>query len=245
MFWKEYRQHRALCLAFILMAFAMQTFCFLVCFQDTNISDAPYYTALGIFFTVLYAGAASAMLFANEREERTDAFLGRLPVSGATVLGAKLGWFLCGLLVVLVGIGAVSCVWLLLDPKYFQCWFGSQAAGHMEGDFMEGDIIVSFLVMTLQLSVWGLFWSPRLNAALHALLLTFACFMAEMYLIKLIGEHYRMAALPTDLILSICSAVLLPFALWGGACWLRARDSKARPRRRDPGAAIGATTGAT
>jgi ABC-type transport system involved in multi-copper enzyme maturation permease subunit len=91
LFWKEYRQQRALwlCAAAVNAAGMFLAFNTLPD-NDKNARSLAYYF-IAIFLTGFYALGCCATLFAAEREAGTDAFLQSLPLSYRQLLAGKIG----------------------------------------------------------------------------------------------------------------------------------------------------------
>ena len=173
LFRKEFRQHGAFALAMVFLCL-----CFQIAYQMgerladyTSHSDAFFYIALVV--TAFYAGTAAALAYSTEHADNTFIFLRKLPISPATIACGKIGWVLCGTLLVLVGNLLLTAVWL------GAVWTG--------GHFHSG-IAIAAGTGIIEAFVWGIFWSTRCRSQMNALLAT--CLCASVTLI-LLGNIFQ------------------------------------------------------
>jgi len=121
--WKEYRQHVLLLAAMIVMCVLYQVVMFtwfhLVSQIGAEVVDTGYMALCSCAFVVFYAIACSAILFAKEKEEKTDHFLRNMPISGNVVLVGKLLWLFGSMAALMIALAAVTLAWfLVLGPIY-------------------------------------------------------------------------------------------------------------------------------
>ena len=153
LFKKEFRQNGAFAVAMVFMCLLFQVAYYEMgyFFSFPIQSDAFFYIA--IIVTALYAGGAAALAYSTEHADNTFLFLRKLPITQATIAVGKIGWVICGTLLVLFGNLLLTAPWGTFDYNV-GCAFG---------------------IVILEMLVWGIFWSTRCRSQVHALLATYTC----------------------------------------------------------------------
>ena len=228
--WKEYRQHFALWAAMIIMCVLYQISMFAWFHWVMNglreVVDAGYMAMCSYVFVVIYAIACSAILFAKEKENKTDNFLRNMPITGSVVLVGKLLWLFGSMAALAMIMSFITFIWLMIlgQPN----WTTDQ--------FWNG--VGFFCLFCFSGTCQGLFWSSIVRKQLHAIVGT----LASMYIVFVI------AALFVFLINRIMSntlwenteqfnglllglyvlftAVMGGLGIWNGGRWLRKREDK-------------------
>ncbi|MDR0611474.1 MAG: hypothetical protein LBG58_15305 [Planctomycetaceae bacterium] len=172
-FKKEFRQQYSLALAMLLFCFLIQ----LAVFATTSFPELfghsrPSFFGIALLLTALYVGAAAAVSFSTEHDEKTFGFLRSLPVSPLTVMLGKAAWVVTGTIFVLI----CSMIPVVLSPSEITYW------RNQDNWFDMGIVIIN-------VSVWGFFWSPLCRKQIHAVLTTYACTALTVFLALLIAEH--------------------------------------------------------
>lgn len=161
--WKEYRAQRSVWLALLCGTVLLEL---PVCFRGTTWElPASYPFAVSLAMSVCFAATVVALLFAGEREDRTDEWLAQLPISSRRLVGAKLSAAVLSIasfaLAALLTAGAA--VWLtrllLVRPP----------GGEIVGEGVE--ILPRAMIGTV---LWGLLFSLATRSVLKSLLLTAA-----------------------------------------------------------------------
>ena len=170
LFWKEYRQQRAVVLSLVILCGLIQLFwCAWTAFPpfpDASL-QVPLY-AVAMFMTALFAASSTAIVFCNEHEEKTFDILRNQPISGALVAWAKIAWCLCAIFCVLVGTFLVSAV-LHVALSINETSSGKLVFGVTGLAVLEG-------------LAWGLFWSTRRKKQFEALLAAYFSTSLGLYL---------------------------------------------------------------
>lgn len=171
--YKEYRRQYPLALGVVLLGVLIQAAC-IASSIFPEVRFEPDLFAIAFFVTALYSGAAAATLFSDETEEGTFGFLRKLPLAPKTVMSAKVAWLAVSTPLVLAASCLISGLLLVFVP-----W------SSLYGETLWG----VFGLAILEAAVWGLFWSPRCQKGLNAILATYfiaslfsyasACFCAE------------------------------------------------------------------
>ena len=223
LFWKEYRQHVTLLAAMIIMCVLFQIVMFAwfhwVMSSLREIADLDYMVLCSYAFVVFYAIACSAILFAKEKEDKTDNFLRNMPISGATVLVGKLLWLFGSMAALILAMTLVSLTWWLI--------LGSPQAS--AEDFWSGVGWLSFYCFSG--TCLGLFWSSITRKQLHAIVGTLASMIILALLVALIvfqfttPDQTMYGVLLCSLYLFAC-AVLAGIGIRNGGKWLRKREDK-------------------
>jgi hypothetical protein len=160
-FKKEYRQQCVFALAMLLLCFLVQLAAFIGT-QFTQKDIAPAFFGIALLMTALFAGAASAISFSGEHDDKTFGFLRSLPVTQMTVMLGKAGWLVCGTVAVFAASLLLSLFWSAIATRSFDSLVPSGAFGSVGVGIIEA-------------FVWGLFWSPRCRSQIHAILATYSC----------------------------------------------------------------------
>lgn len=221
--WKEYRQHVTLLAAMIIMCvlFQIVMFAWFHWIMDSlrEIADLDYMVLCSYAFVVFYAIACSSILFAKEKEDKTDNFLRNMPISGATVLVGKLLWLFGSMTALAVAMTFVTFVWWMI--------LGSPQAN--AEDFWSGVGWLSFYCFSG--TCLGLFWSSITRKQLHAIVGTLASMIVLALLVALIVFQITMpdqtmyGVLLCGLYLFACT-VLGGIGIRNGGKWLRKREDK-------------------
>jgi hypothetical protein len=132
----------------------------------------------GLFFvlltTTLYVGAAAAISFSVEHEEKTFGFLRSLPVSPLTIMFGKTAWVVTGTIFVLIG----SLVPIFLGNA-------TNILTEEIGYLGNTDIWLGIGVCIIEAFVWGFFWSPLCRHQIYAVLITYLCtFLTSLWAIQ-------------------------------------------------------------
>ena len=229
LFWKEYRQHFALLAAMIIMCVLFQILMYAWFHWVMNglreVVDFGYMATCSYAFIVIYATACSAILFAKEKEDKTDNFLRNMPITGNVVLVGKLLWLFGSMAVLAMTMGFITLVWLMiLGPPQ---WTSTE--------FWNG--VGWFFFFCFSGTCLGLFWSSIARKQLHAIVGT----LASMYIVSLIAALF---VLLIDRFMSntlwgteqfnhwllglylIFAATMGGIGIWNGGKWLRKREDK-------------------
>lgn len=139
---------------------------------------------LAFYLVVFYVTATAAFSYAGEDEEKTALFLRRMPVSGGTILRAKLAWLGTTLAVLLVPLGIAGAVCVAGSLVLFvpDALAGDQATFSY---YFWGDLGMSALYATVTLFCtvsWALFWTTRWPSKLYATLLAFLSAIGSAFL---------------------------------------------------------------
>ena len=210
LFKKELHQHGAFAIAMVCMCLLMQV----------AYSTMAHFTAvpltgeamliIAIICTALYAGAATALAYSTEHADGTFIFLRKMPISLATLAGGKIGWALCGTLLVLIGNVSLAAVWLasLGGSDFDRIW-------------------LAWGLGIAEAFVWGLFWSTRCRSQVNALIAGYVCASVTASGITLLYYTF-VASHESDTMLMYmtvapyrCGAIVLVglIALWGTFRW--------------------------
>ncbi|MCL2709417.1 MAG: hypothetical protein FWE95_00920 [Planctomycetaceae bacterium] len=225
LFLKELRQHGVFALAMVFLCLLFQIAYIELC--RWNWYDVSIESLLGIAFllTALYAGTMAALAYSTEHAENTFVFLRKLPVSWTTVASGKVGWVLCGTMLVLtanlflaaacgVGVEIFSLIGTLTGRAHGSPW---------AEPIKPLTLLLSVGLAVAEALIWGLFWSTRCRSLIHALLATCICTIGTLYLLTYIFaesgtnlfEIYAEVALHRLVVL-----VLVAFgAVWGMSRW--------------------------
>ena len=203
LFHKEFRQHGAFALAMVIMCLLFQIATYESSRWFGNPVSPGIYFFIALVLTALYAGAAAALAYSTEHADNTYTFLRKLPISTTTLALGKIGWVLCGTILVLLCNCLLAAVW--------------------SGGILDGQIATAFGVSILEMFVWGLFWSTRCRSQVHAMLAGFACASLSAWLIANMFApvnsdtiNFYLAVVPYRLALI---AVMACFAFWGALRW--------------------------
>ena len=220
LFWKEYRQQRALVLSVIIICGFVQFFRYIWISYNASIAIGVPVYAIAMFITMLFAASSTAIVFCSEHEEKTFDVLRNAPISGTLVASAKIAWCLCGTIAVLIGTLIVSAciqaVLLIEDASSTKLVFGVIGFGVLEG------------------FCWGLFWSTRRKKQVEALLATYFSATIGLYLVIRLYDLVFFVkdpffpglyaeVIPFRLLLLIPVAI---FAVRGAIGWLRKIETK-------------------
>ncbi|MDR0611475.1 MAG: ABC transporter permease [Planctomycetaceae bacterium] len=165
---KEFRQQSPLAAAMLLLCFIIQLGAFtMAMFSKIFGQIEPSFLGIALLATALYAGAAAAVSFSVEHEEKTFGFLRSLPVSPLTMMFAKAVWVVTGTILVLISSLILASFWILNGLT----------------DFLPEDIVqlgktdlwLSLGVGIIEVTVWGFFWSPLCRKQIHAVLAAYSC----------------------------------------------------------------------
>jgi hypothetical protein len=149
MFWKEYRQQRALWIAVLFGGFALQFAMRLMVKSDFGLFDGLWQVPL--FLSAFYLIGSSAMLFALEREERTCDWLLNLSAPPIPILVAKFTFTIVSSLCLLVT--------LCLSAMVFSFGSGDQLNWFFR-ERVEGQLFVAYWLLSFGLVGSGLLiWS--------------------------------------------------------------------------------------
>ena len=157
LFHKEFRQQGAFALGMVLLCLI-----FFVGYTETlrwssDTITLDFLFAIAIFTTALYAGAAAALAYSTEHADKTFTFLRRLPISPTTIALGKIGWVLCGTLLVLAANLLLFGIFALLY---------SPSNGTLSGE----QIMLTYGIGIIEVLLWGLFWSTRCRDQVTAIL---------------------------------------------------------------------------
>ncbi|MDR2704504.1 MAG: hypothetical protein LBC02_01880 [Planctomycetaceae bacterium] len=170
LFKKEFHQQYSLALAMLLFCFLLQLITSIMAMYPEFFGHTtdPSFLGIGLFFalltTALYAGAAAAISFSVEHEEKTFGFLRSLPVSPLTILLGKTAWVVTGTIFVLIG----SLVPIFLGNA-------TNILTEEIGYLGNTNIWLGIGVCIIEAFVWGFFWSPLCRHQIYAVLITYFC----------------------------------------------------------------------
>ncbi|MFG0333826.1 MAG: hypothetical protein ACF8TS_10725, partial [Maioricimonas sp. JB049] len=152
--WKEFHTQGSLWLALAIGTLMLLSLQLLPMDTFRNMPGYAFYVAL--VMTACYAGASGAILFAGEREEKTDDWLRQLPMRARTFIGAKFTWLLVSTL--LFGAFAGTAGWTVFE-----------LVGGRIGD--ETPMYISLFSRALaSMMVWAVLFSLLFHRVLLALL---------------------------------------------------------------------------
>lgn len=97
-FWKEYRTQRSLWLAIVLL-FLTGAGLSVLFLPELQRPDASALFFSGVMTVVFYMLASGSILYASEKEQKTDVFLRTLPANPWVVLGVKCAWVMLSSLI--------------------------------------------------------------------------------------------------------------------------------------------------
>ncbi|MDR1491726.1 MAG: ABC transporter permease [Planctomycetaceae bacterium] len=221
LFWKEYRQQILLPAAMAILCVLTQT-CIYGIYYALGVGSSvefPGMTKVAGTFLVIYAIAGSAILFAKEKEDQTDAFLRNMPVRGSTVLIGKLTWLIVSMAALAVALTFVTLVWLPI--------LGARWATTAD-EWKDGMEILFIYLFTGVCH--GLFWSTLTSKQLHAVVITLAsAFGSLLFSAWTISCFFYCKDIDFTLVLYVylfVSATLGGFGVWNGNNWLRKRQDK-------------------
>jgi len=225
LFKKEFRQNGVFAVAMVFLC---------LCFQVAYVEwwrfagypiDGGAFFGIALIITALYAGAAAALAYSTEHGENTFIFLRKLPISWSTVACGKVGWVLCGTVLVLLGN-------LLLYGIFIGTGYVT-ATG-----FDAGKVWLAVGVGIIEMMIWGLFWSTRCRSQVHALLTTYVCASVTAFALVNIFFKYdpnivEMYAQAVPHRLAAVGIVVL-FAIWGMSRWFSYEVKQSRLARLYP-----------
>jgi ABC-type Na+ efflux pump permease subunit len=192
---KESRQQGQLAAAMLLLCFLIQLGAFMMTlFPGTIGRVEPAFFGIALLMTALFSGAAAAISFSSEHDEKTFGFLRSLPVSPLTVLAGKTAWLVLGTIFVAVLSSLFALFWNFITGNHFN----TVTLEHVLGSVGVG---------ILEAFAWGLFWSPRCRSQIHALLATYFCASISGYTATLFS------ATSTSVLESYCNAVPVRFGI--------------------------------
>ncbi|MDR1269323.1 MAG: hypothetical protein LBK82_07340 [Planctomycetaceae bacterium] len=179
---KEFRQQYPLAVAMLLLCFIAQLGAFImISFRELfghNFFDDnhPMFFGIALLTTVLYAGAAAAVSFSVEHEEKTFGFLRNLPVSPLAILLGKTAWVVTGTIFVFINSLILTIFWRLtvfLSEKMIP-FARADFVSETMAQFGETDIWLSVGVGIIEVLVWGFFWSSLCHKQIHAVLAAYS-----------------------------------------------------------------------
>ncbi|MCL2709416.1 MAG: hypothetical protein FWE95_00915 [Planctomycetaceae bacterium] len=222
LFKKEFHQHGAFAIAMICMCLLMQTAYSVMAHFTAVPLTGEAMLIIAIICTALYAGAATALAYSTEHADGTFVFLRKMPISLATLAGGKIGWALCGTLLVLIGNVSLAAVWLasLGGSDFDRIW-------------------LAWGLGIAEAFVWGLFWSTRCRSQVNALIAGYVCASVTASGITLLYYTF-VASHESDTMLMYmtvapyrCAAIVLVglIALWGTFRWFHFETNVAADSR--------------
>jgi len=207
LFIKEFRQHGVFAPAMVVLCLLFQV----TCCEGARWMNYPpvepeMYLFIAMIVTALYAGAAAALAYSTEHADNTFVFLRKLPISTTTIALGKIGWVICGTVLVLLCNSLLAAAWIL------------------PGGGNGGNVPLAFGVSIIEMLIWGLFWSTRCRSQVHAMIAAFICASFTAWFIgegigvpnanDITGKY--LAAVPYRLCFI---AIIALFALWGALRW--------------------------
>ena len=215
LFYKELRQHGIFAIAMVVICLLFQVTCYETSRWFNNPAAPETYLFIALIVTALYAGAAAALAFATELADNTYTFLRKLPVTPLCVAFGKIGWVLCGTVMVF------ACNLLL-------------AAAWIWPSKINSMVLPAFSMTIIEMLIWGLFWSTRCRSQVHALLAGYASASLTSWAIANIAHvHNDIVSLYFEglfyRIALICCVI--PFVFWGALRWF---DFEAKISKLDP-----------
>ncbi|MDR0610768.1 MAG: hypothetical protein LBG58_11705 [Planctomycetaceae bacterium] len=168
-FKKEFRQQYLLAAAMLLLCFILQLGAFTMgMFPEFFGHTEPSFLGIALFIallaTALYAGAAAAVSFSVEHEEKTFGFLRSLPVSPLSIMLGKTAWVVTGTIFLLIG----SLVPIFLGNA-------TNILTEEIGYLGNTEIWLGIGVCIIEAIVWGFFWSPLFRHQIYAVLVAYFC----------------------------------------------------------------------
>ena len=156
LWWKEARTFWPIWVALGVIAAGVQWFLLWAGYHEARIG---LLVALGLSWSIVYAFAVGAGVFAAERESNTQVFLDTLPVGRSMLWTSKVSFALAttfGLTLALTGLGALGTT--ARDPSEYPMEMFVQGIG----------------VLLVEAVAWSLLWSVVLGSALQAAVLGMA-----------------------------------------------------------------------
>ena len=200
--WKEYRAQRAFWLAVAGFGVALMLLSLWLLEAGSARYAAPW--AIALTMPVFYMLGSSAILFASEREEHTIELLRILAARSAPVFLAKIGFTLIST-VMICGLLLVFALGLTADR--------STAVGPLPGPI--GWISVESLVISVEVLVWGFFFSAVCSRVLTAVCLAaVAPFLLRVLLQEALFHFWRRGHLTYEdmpLLIPVFAASFLAF----------------------------------
>ena len=221
-FYKEFRQHFAIVPGIVALCFLFPAFVITAnWYYDAGQIKIEFFLFTAFCLTVLYAGIAAALTYSTEHADKTFTFLRSLPVSLTMLAVGKIGWALCGTLLVLIGNLFVSVFLITMQGQA-----GTLGEMVRQGIF-DSDIWIICSSALVQVFLWGLFWSTRCHRPMNAVLASYASPLILLFACVLIVEVVMRRWLewngpPRNFLLyfSLVQIVLVGFfALWGVYRW--------------------------
>ena len=165
--WKEYKETRSIglvVLGFVLIAslviIALSYFGIYLFERNLEFNRNLTFTVyLGI--TLAYVMVISATSLTKELEKDRLTTIRRFAISPRALFLGKIAWTI------------ISALLLLVAFSLF--WGGLLAVGCVAVDPLTKPLVSSFLLISLEIGVWGFFWSSRLRSSNTAIILTFLC----------------------------------------------------------------------
>ena len=220
LFRKEFRQHWTLALGIVAACLLFQVTCIAATwyYHFGQQIDNELFIGSAFWLTVIYTGVAAALTYSTEHANKTFTFLRSLPVSLTTLAIGKIGWALCGTLLVLVGNFTVSVLLIVMLGQ------AAAFAELIQKNISNGDMWRVCGIALVQVFLWGLFWSTRCHRQMNAVLasyaspvlmfLTFVYFVGEV--MKIRGQELSNLALYFSWVQIILVGF---FAFWGVFRW--------------------------
>ncbi len=203
---KEFRQQFSLAACMVLFCFVLQLGMAMMQLVVSHLN--PDFLAVGLLVTALFAGAAAALSFSSEKDDRTFDFLRSLPVSAKSIVYGKCAWIISGTAGVLAATSLLAGMWVGLTSQH---------------GLGAGEAFAVFGVGIAEALVWGCFWSPRCKTQIAALLATYFCasiasYAAASFCAENFGDvlDAYIRALPIRLLIVVAVAI---FATRGMARW--------------------------
>ena len=210
LFKKEFSQHGAFAFAMVCMCLLFQVAYYTMTLWTGLPLASGGFLIVALIVTALYAGGATALAYSTEHADGTYILLRKMPISLATIAGGKIGWALCGTVLVLLGN-------MLLSAG----WFASIGDGGVDAH----GIWLTWGIAIAEAFVWGLFWSTRCRTQVNALLVGYGCASVTAFgvacLVSYHSSNSDVMSIYTAAASYRCAAVVVVglLALWGAFRW--------------------------
>jgi len=214
--WKEYRLQRAFWIAMVVLAVLLHLI-ELVPVRHANVTPEAMVTQrttwvfdISLALAALYALGCGATLFATEHEADTYEFQRSLPVSASRLFFSKAAFAVvstAAMIGLLWGLAAMMAGWRLPDPLTHLGQWGSWGFGSVE------------------LLIWGTFFSLVLRRPLVAAILAIVCASVCVHFIvaPFGAQYFRQPYLDALPMRAVLVAILAVVTLWLGHRWFRER----------------------
>ena len=192
-------------------------------YRDGSHLPPEAYLLVAVFIALAYAWAMASSVYAIEHEKNTFVFLRSLPVSPLTVALGKVGWVICGTVLIL------ACNLLLCTG-----WFILLDTPPVLRDLVN--MLFFLLPCFIEVLVWGIFWSTRCRNTIVAALAAAFSVILSLWVISLIVLPLNLHSVEMTISFLLFRWLVMVFvgflAAWGALRWFA--FSAKEPRRFCP-----------